>query len=358
MFKMFLTNAGKPFKSLAAIMNYSPFEFASPGLEQGFQMQHQMHLVSITTYQIGMTLIFIAILGLKLFQLRDSEEALAVAACIGASAVVVITAGVIRVTDPKCFEKHRQIFASLLRVFVALHAIATRRLFKEDRREDPFSFMVFVRVYVHNGLVGAMLLMTQGCPLPLVPNVLTALAMLAMIVSDNPWYCAKIVESAAGRRDMSLLGSLTSQMALWTDAMSSAGQHMYIKPVPQAFPCTSNMATLQVAIMAISVSASLLGEVSARRKFLMKSHMLLGPGGAARAAKWPIGSLKGITVCLSTFLGVVWGFSLAFQTVLLVCQFRQRRSCDAPGCLVPDRGLRDEARDSFGNILCRPEREN
>jgi hypothetical protein len=71
-------------------------------------------------------------------------------------------------------------------------------------------------------------------------------------------------------------------------------------------------------MVVLSLIASILQEVAGRRKYLLQNHQLLGPGGELKAARWPLGSLKGITMCLSIFLGLLWGFSLILQTLLLV----------------------------------------
>jgi hypothetical protein len=65
--------------------------------------------------------------------------------------------------------------------------MTTHWIIPEDRGDVSFTWGVFFTVYVHNGLAIVLLMVSMGCPLPLMPNILTSAAMLAIVMSDNPW---------------------------------------------------------------------------------------------------------------------------------------------------------------------------
>jgi hypothetical protein len=60
----------------------------------------------------------------------------------------------------------------------------------------------------------------------------------------------------------------------------------------------------------------------------MQHHAVLGPNGHLIASAWPLGSGRGILMCMGLGVGYIWGFSAVWQIALAISQAQSRHYID------------------------------
>eukprot|EP00884_Botryococcus_braunii_P004973 jgi/Botrbrau1/14477/Bobra.0014s0113.2 len=285
-----------------------PSREQSPTATQAFLKLQREHGVSLGIVHFaalsGLTFLVYFILSPG-----GSKEWKVPCAYIGACLLV----SVVLYQYPDVASKHIQAINGIVRILSVMVSLYQRPVLLRTRDQVPLNALIFLQIYLLHPLGLASTFIKVGAWQSFLPNLATSALLLCIQASVNQKYCDAL--GPARTLDVVPLSALSSGL----DALTCAAFAPGITPwnVTAEPSCARNIAAFQLLGSFLTDASLLLFEAVQRRSFLVKNAAKLGPGGAARAAAWPLGDLQLATRCVVVAFSFVPGMCIMWQILLI-----------------------------------------